>query len=113
MEMCQVQRLIGIPSTVKVDNDIYFHESYGNRIFKYSLEDEKLVSLAQSDCSPGKRLEYMGVSEKIYFFPYYAKRICIFDFQSLSVDYKGGSMLEQCIRAIYTRQNILMSSKNT
>lgn len=71
MEMCQVQRLIGIPSTVKVDNDIYFHESYGNRIFKYSLEDEKLVCLAQSDCSPGKRLEYMGVSkhkDKIYFF---------------------------------------------
>ncbi len=91
MEMCQVQRLIGIPSTVKVDNDIYFHESYGNRIFKYSLEDEKLVCLAQSDCSPGKRLEYMGVSkhkDKIYFFPYYAKRICIFDFQSFSVDYK-------------------------
>ena len=87
----KLQQLISISSTVKIDDNIFFHETYGNRIFRYSLKDEVLVCLARSPFSTGHRLGYMGVSQykdKIYFFPYYAKEICIYDIRTNTIENK-------------------------
>jgi len=91
MDRSQLIKVICAPSDVRVNNDVYFYESYGNRIFKYSLEREELICLACSSRLSGDRLGYMGVAQcegKIYFFPYYANEICVYDIRRKNVEYK-------------------------
>ncbi len=91
MNHSQPKRIICVPSDVRVNDDVYFYESYGNRIFRYSLEREELICLACSSRLPGDSLGYMGVSQcegKIYFFPYYANEICVYDIKCKNVEYK-------------------------
>lgn len=86
-----MKKIIGAMSTVIIGNDIYFHESYGNRICRYSLENQELSYIAHSDFMPGYRLGYMGTArcgDRIYFFPYYAKKICIYNTQNDSLTYR-------------------------
>lgn len=83
--------LIGAAAVVKVENDMYFHESYGNRIFQYSMETEELKCIARSMVGIEQRLGYMGTTfydGKVFFFPYYMKKICIYDIRNNSCTYK-------------------------
>lgn len=91
MEKIYAKHLTGVAASIKIKNDIYFHESYGNRIFRYSLKSEKFTCVARSNLMSGCRLGYMGTAQynsSIYFFPYYAKKICIYDVQQNSLTYR-------------------------
>ena len=83
--------LIGAAAIVKIENDIYFHESYGNRIFRYSIKTEELECVARSSLDVEQGLGYMGTTyfdDKIFFFPYYVKQICIYDIKSHFLTYR-------------------------
>lgn len=91
MEKIHTMRIINAAASVKIENDIYFHESYGNRIFKYSLERKQLTCMARSNLMAGYAWGYMGTAHcnnRIFFFPYYAKKICIYDIQHNSLTYR-------------------------
>lgn len=91
MQKSGASKIISTLSMVKVDNNIFFHELYGNRIFRYSLKEEMLMCVCRSSDISEYKLEYLGIAcymQKIYFFPYYAKKICIYDIQSGLIKYE-------------------------